>query len=322
MATVRQSIMALYEQSRKSAAEGQAMFAVIESEAMTPVEVDFEIRAGDGRPPIARRFDDLRNLAEREMPDRISPRGAPPPSTGMTGTAQGHPVAGSGDSTEGPFDAGEALPAIDSPPPPAISGSPDSDDIGGDTNTDMNTDMNTDRPASASEPALPNEPPAPASSDAMADLDVADIQKLVRQAWEDKTALGSVDGPAGTDIDRTISDAGNTDSIDDPDMEAAMQDIAAAVGKSDDSPEPVDLAAIKTELVAAMRSELQALVTADLRPMIKAAIAEALQELPAAQPKTRANKAAAAGTAGKKAAGKKAATRAKKTQTAKKKSDS
>lgn len=298
------------------------MFAVIESEAMTPVEVDFEIRAGDGRPPIARRFDDLRNLAEREMPDRISPRGAPPPSTGMTGAAQDRPVAGSGGSTEGPFDAGEALPAIDSPPPPAISGSPDSDDIGGDTNTDMNTDMNTDRPASASEPALPNEPPAPASSDAMADLDVADIQKLVRQAWEDKTALGSVDGPAGTDIDRTISDAGNTDSIDDPDMEAAMQDIAAAVGKSDDSPEPVDLAAIKAELVAAMRSELQAVVTADLRPMIKAAIAEALQELPAAQPKTRANKAAAAGTAGKKAAGKKAATRAKKTQTAKKKSDS
>ena len=317
MATVRQSIMALYEQSRKSAAEGQAMFAVIESEAMTPVEVDFEIRAGDGRPPIARRFDDLRNLAEREMPDRISPRGAPPPSTGMTGTAQGHPVAGSGGSTEGPFDAGEALPAIDSPPPPAISGSPDSDDIGGDTNIDMNTDMNTDRPASASEPALPNEPPAPASSDAMADLDVADIQKLVRQAWEDKTALGSVDGPAGTDIDRTISDAGNTDSIDDPDMEAAMQEIAAAVGKSDDSPEPVDLAAIKAELVAAMRSELQAVVTADLRPMIKAAIAEALQELPAAQPKTRAKKAAAAGTAGKKAA-----TRAKKTQTAKEKSDS
>ena len=318
MATVRQSIMALYEQSRKSAAEGQAMFAVIESEAMTPVEVDFEIRAGDGRPPIARRFDDLRNLAEREMPDRISPRGAPPPSTDMTGAAQGRPVAGSGGNTEGPFDAGEALPAIDSPPPPAISESPNSDDIGGDTNTDMNTD----RPASASEPALPNEPPAPASSDAMADLDVADIQKLVRQAWEDKTALGSVDGPAGTDIDRTISDAGNTDSIDDPDMEAAMQDIAAAVGKSDDSPEPVDLAAIKAELVAAMRSELQAVVTADLRPMIKAAIAEALQELPAAQPKTRANKAAAAGTAGKKAAGKKAATRAKKTQTAKKKSDS
>ena len=321
MATVRQSIMALYEQSRKSAAEGQAMFAVIESEAMTPVEVDFEIRAGDGRPPIARRFDDLRNLAEREMPDRISPRGAPPPSTGMTGTAQGHPVARSGDSTEGPFDAGEALPAIDSPPPPAISRSPDSDDIGGNTNTDMNTDMNTDRPASASEPALPNEPPAPASSDAMADLDVADIQKLVRQAWEDKTALGSVDGPAGTDIDRTISDAGNTDSIDDPDMEAAMKDIAAAVGKSDDLPEPVNLAAIKAELVATMRSELQAVVTADLRPMIKAAIAEALQELPAAQPKTRANK-AAAGTAGKKAAGKKSATRAKKTQTAKKKSDS
>ena len=92
-----------------------------------------------------------------------------------------------------------------------------------------------------------------------------------------------------------------------------MEEIAAAVVKSSDVPAPVDLAAIKADLVAAMRTELQAVVEADLRPMIKAAIAEALQELPAAQPKPRAKKA----TSGK-VAKKKATTRAKKAPVAKK----
>ncbi|MGB1177407.1 MAG: hypothetical protein ACPG48_08085, partial [Candidatus Puniceispirillaceae bacterium] len=47
--------------------------------------------------------------------------------------------------------------------------------------------------------------------------------------------------------------------------------------------------------------ELQAVVAADLRPMIKAAIAEALQELPAAKPTTRPKKAASGASAKKKA---------------------
>ena len=342
MATVRQSIMALYEQSQKSAAEGQAMFAVIESEAVTSDKMDFRIPASDEHPSIARRFDDLLDLAEREMPDRTSPRDAPPPSADMTDLAD-DPAATSSDASRGVhFDTGKTWPAIDTPRLTDTPASPDSDDIrddvGGDINTDINAGINAGRRGNTSASALPNEPPAPANSDAssntVADLDVADIQKLVRQAWEDEKVLAGLgnkpatdDAPAANDVpgnDKSGNDkSGNNaakgtdgaDGHDDPDMEAAMQEIAAAVVKSVDAPEPVDLASVKAELVAAMRSELQAVVAADLRPMIKAAIAEALQELPAAQPKTRAKKAAAGDTAkkrtAKKMARKKSATRAK-----------
>ena len=315
MATVRQSIMALYEQSQKSAAEGQAMFAVIESEAVTPDEVDFGISTNDGRPPIARRFDELRNLADREMPDWTSHHDAAAPSANMTSTANDPAVTGSDGNWGVHFDAGKASPPIDTP---RLIETPQSPDTPTSSDSDDNAgDISADSQAPASMPALSNEPPAPASSDAVADLDVADIQKLVRQAWEDETTLDNIDGLPIPVIDAPGNDnsgnngTGHVDGNDDPDMEAAMQEIAAAVVKSGDAPEPVDLAAVKAELVAAMRSELQAVVAADLRPIIKAAIAEALQELPAAQPKTRAKKAAAGSTAKKKAARKKATTRAK-----------
>ena len=333
MATVRQSIMALYEQSQKSATEGRAMFAVIESEAVTSDEMDFGIPASEGRPSIVRRFDDLLDLAEREMPDRTSPRDAPPPSADMTGPADDPAAASSGGSWGVHFDTGETWPAIDTPQLTDTPAAPDSDDIGDDINTKINAGINADRQANTSAPTLPNEPPAPAKSDAssdrVADLDVADIQKLVRQAWEDEKALDGLDNKPDTDDATAGNDApagnksgniaanatGSADGHDDPDMEAAMQEIAAAVVKSVDAPEPVDLASVKAELVAAMRSELQAVVAADLRPMIKVAIAEALQELPAAQLKTRAKKAAAGDTAkkrtAKKMARKKSATRAK-----------
>ena len=333
MATVRQSIMALYEQSQKSAAEGQAMFAVIESKAVTPDEVDFGITTNDGRPPIARRFDDLRNLADREMPDWTSRHDTAASSANMTSSANDPEVAVSDGNWGVHFDAGEALPTIDTPRSPEAPASPDSDDNAG----NVEGDISADSQAPASMPALPNEPPAPASSDAVADLDVADIQKLVRQAWEDEAALDDIDSLPAPGIDAPGNDnsgndnsrgdnsgnngAGHADGNDDPDMEAAMQEIAAAVVHSGDAPKPVDLAAMKVELVAAMRRELQAVVAADLRPMIKAAIAEALRDLPAAQPKTRAKKASAGGTAKKKVARKKATARAKTVPAAKKSGD-
>ena len=315
MATVRQSIMALYEQSQKSAAEGQAMFAVIESKAVTPDEVDFGITTNDGRPPIARRFDDLRNLADREMPDWTSRHDTAASSANMTSSANDPEVAVSDGNWGVHFDSGEALPTIDTPRSPEAPASPDSDDNAGHVEGDISADSQTP----ASMPALPNEPPAPASSDAVADPDVADIQKLVRQAWEDEAALDDIDSLPAPGIDAPGNDnsgndnsgndnsggdnsgnngAGHADGNDDPDMEAAMQEIAAAVVHSGDAPKPVDLAAMKVELVAAMRRELQAVVAADLRPMIKAAITEALRDLPAAQPKTRAKTVAAAKKSG------------------------
>ena len=72
-----------------------------------------------------------------------------------------------------------------------------------------------------------------------------------------------------------------------------------------------ELGARKADLVAAMRAELHAVVATDLRPIIKDAIAEALQELPAAKPAPRtrktATKKAATSAARKKAPARKSA---------------
>ena len=318
MATVRQSIMALYEQSQKSAGEGQAMFAVIESRAVAPAKTTtaktttakttaaktttdryFDIPASDGRPLIARRFDDLRALAEREMSDEAGP------------------------------DAISSLPD-DTPETTVVSGL--EADIGPAAGGAVNTHSETVAP----DMPLPSEPPAPAGGDPLSDLDIGDIQDLVRQAWEDESALGVALGKtAYTDADPIGHDAYDDAELgagDDPDITTAMEKIAAAIGQNGDgqdgdivkadapgekAPMPVDLTSVKVEIMAAMRTELQAVVKADLGPMIKAAIAEALQELAAPPPqagtKTRAKKAVSGKTAKRKAA-----TRAKKGATAKK----
>ena len=168
MATVRESITALYEQSQKSAAEGQAMFAVIESEAVSSDGVEFDISGDDGRPSIARRFDDLRDLAEREARGDGSSLDTPPQTDEMV-EAPAEFTAGSFGTT---FDS--SVNTVDIVPD--ISAQPPADNTG----------------TAAATPDLPSEPPAPATGDALPDLGVADIQELVRQAWEDETALGPV----------------------------------------------------------------------------------------------------------------------------------
>ena len=342
MATVRQSITALFEQSQKSVSDGQAMFAVIESEAVASADAaedsDFDIPASDERPSIAHRFDDLRELAEREMHGEAGRREATQTSGAMTGnldelivpnpydnpddglddsigdTSGGH----SGTGLDAGVDGRIALTADDTPETTESPG------IEANIDTGMNGETNTNGEATTPDLPMPSEPPAPAGGDVLSDLDIGDIQELVRQAWEDETALGASKSKAAPEA--TSKEAGTDESGENPDIEAThiesthiestMEEIAAAVVKSGDVPVPVDLTAIKTDLVVAMRAELQAVMEADLRPMIKAAIAEALQERATTQPKPRAKKAASG-----KAAKTKAVTRAKKAPAAKKSND-
>ena len=400
MATVRQSITALYEQSQKSAGDGQAMFAVIESEAVASADVardaDFEIPASDDRPSIARRFDDLRDLAEREMHGETGHHEASPASGDMTGNLDVLIAPTPGGKLDGRLDDslddslggsfGTAVDIEDTSPAddtPETAETADLSDVAADINTGTGGAINTDGKAATTNPVdpadqpLPSEPPTPASGDALPDLDIGDIRELVRQAWEDEPALGTgedanegaveIDVAAksappetpestgddeidardigASEIDSPEIDSPEIDSDNDPDIEAAMDEIAAAIVQSGDSqpndsqsgdapsgdvksgdvksgdlPAPVDLASMKAELVAAMRAELQAVVEADLRPMIKAAIAEAMQELPVAQPQTGA-KTRAKKTASGKAAKTKTTARAKKAPAAKKSDD-
>ena len=405
MATVRQSITALYEQSQKSAGDGQAMFAVIESEAVASADVardaDFEIPASDDRPSIARRFDDLRDLAEREMHGETGHHEASPASGDMTGNLDVLIAPTPGGKLDGRLDDslddslggsfGTAVDIEDTSPAddtPETAETADLSDVAADINTGTGGAINTDGKAATTNPVdpadqpLPSEPPTPASGDALSDLDIGDIRELVRQAWEDEPALGTgedanegaveIDVAAksappetpestgddeidardigASEIDSPEIDSPEIRSDNDPDIEAAMDEIAAAIVQSGDSqsgdsqpsdsqsgdapsgdvksgdvksgdlPAPVDLASMKAELVAAMRAELQAVVEADLRPMIKAAIAEAMQELPVAQPQTGA-KTRAKKTASGKAAKTKTTARAKKAPAAKKSDD-
>ena len=400
MATVRQSITALYEQSQKSAGDGQAMFAVIESEAVASADVardaDFEIPASDDRPSIARRFDDLRDLAEREMHGETGHHEASPASGDMTGNLDVLIAPTPGGKLDGRLDDslddslggsfGTAVDIEDTSPAddtPETAETADLSDVAADINTGTGGAINTDGKAATTNPVdpadqpLPSEPPTPASGDALSDLDIGDIRELVRQAWEDEPALGTgedanegaveIDVAAKSAPPETPESTGDDeidardigaseiaspeiDSDNDPDIEAAMDEIAAAIVQSGDSqsgdsqpsdsqsgdapsgdvksgdvksgdlPAPVDLASMKAELVAAMRAELQAVVEADLRPMIKAAIAEAMQELPVAQPQTGA-KTRAKKTASGKAAKTKTTARAKKAPAAKKSDD-
>ena len=279
MATVRQSITALYEESEKSAGDGLPMLAIIDSEPPAPSSED-EMAEMKKTPAIAARFDELRRLADLEMPpspDRPSPdRPAPSASPGKTAPKAGREEAGREDA--GREDAGR-------------------EDTGREAVPDA-TPAATSQPLrfdpSADEILLPSEPPAPAARNGASDLEVDDIRRLVQEAWDDETAIGRPDIEPPADTASAIQ-------ADDPDIESAMEDIAAAVGQSGDAA-VVNLEELKAELVTAMRAELQAVVETDLKAMVKAVVAEALKDVPAKKTATRAKKAAPTKVAKKKTA--------------------
>ncbi|MEC7155542.1 MAG: hypothetical protein VXW40_01300, partial [Pseudomonadota bacterium] len=118
--------------------------------------------------------------------------------------------------------------------------------------------------------------------------DVADIHTLVREVWEDETALGEIASPkAGeqsADHHAEAADIAATGVATTGNIETAMQEIAAAVVQSADSGQGIDVEVMKREIIAAMRAELQAVVDSDLKSVIKTAVAEAMADMPAVAP--------------------------------------
>ena len=259
MATVRQSITALYEESERSAEDGLPMLAIIESEPPVPSFED-EMARIKRTPTIAARFAELRRLADLEMPSSRN-RPAQPAGAGKTAPKAEHEKPGH--EKTGHEAAPDPAPAAPSQP---RSFQPSADEI-----------------------LLPSEPPAPAAGNGSSDLEVDDIRRLVQEAWDDETAIARPDIEPPADTAPAIQ-------ADDPDIESAMEDIAAAVVQSGDVAPPDNLEDMKAELVTAMRAELQAIVETDLKTIVKAAVAEALKDMPAARSAakttTRAKKAA------------------------------
>ena len=343
MATVRQSITALYEESQKSALEGAPMLAILQSVAVepglqpaaiapatiTPAEVETGEEAGTL--PIAARFDELRRLAELEAAsDRARHAGdtvtetdsltgsdltagfAPPSETAFEPFAES-PSGTAPDEQAGSKDMVPDVPIIEIPsslvgdaPDPATPADMAHDDDSRDAAPDDTDSISMDR-------ALPDEPPAPAppTGEALGDLDIGDIQDLVRQAWEDETAIGDAARASATPPAPETTSAAPVDTAHDPALsggiEMAMEEIAAAVVQSADTSPSVDVEAMKADIIGAMRAELQAVVESDLRVIVKAAVAEAMAEMPVAIPAATPKKAPARKAAAKKAVAKKAA---------------
>ena len=371
MATVRQSITALYEEAQRSAVEGAPMFAVLQSDAtgtdVLPVQAHTDNTIPLPATAIAARFDELRRLAELEAGLATERSEAPAtdetrfdvpddPLAGidlsagfgdrirddrdedMTSAASGaasDDVDGDGgvpamddNSTDIPVISTD-IPVIDIPvtsfgatpedtaqPVPEETGNPEPTAHAAPV-TDIKSGMEA---GFESAPSLPEEPPAPATDNTGDDLDIADIHTLVREAWEDETALGEIASPeTGEQVADHHAEA--ADIAASGNIETAMQEIAAAVVQSADNSQAIDVEGMKSEIIAAMRAELQAVVDSDLRSVIKAAVAEAMADMPAAAPAAKAAKRAPKAPAKKavKAAAKAVAKTAPKKAAAKKK---
>ena len=264
MATVRQSITALYEESRKSAVDGAPMMAVIDTVPVADPGLD---AAPDTprQPAIVARFDELRRLAEVEARQE---------NTGQENTGQDDQPLD--DDLVDSFDTG--LSAIDQA---------DIEPVAPETQILPSTPLGMSQ---AAELALPEEPPAP-DQGAGADLEIGDIQELVRQAWEDEAGIGKIAAqqqPVTTDPEARHPEANGPAAVAaaatdmappvPADIEMAMEEIAAAVVQSGDSTSSVDVAAMKAEIIAAMRSEMKTLLEADLTSAVRTAVAEAVSE--------------------------------------------
>ena len=269
VATVRQSITALYEESRKSAVDGAPMMAVIDTVPVADPGLE-EAPDTPQQPAIVARFDELRRLAEVEARQENTGQ----ENTGQENTGQDDQPLD--DDLVDSFDTG--LSAIDQA---------DIEPVAPETQILPSTPLEMSQ---AAELALPEEPPAP-DQGAGADLEIGDIQELVRQAWEDEAGIGKIAAqqqPVTTDPEARHPEANGPAAVAaaatdmappvPADIEMAMEEIAAAVVQSGDSTSSVDVAAMKAEIIAAMRSEMKTLLEADLTSAVRTAVAEAVSE--------------------------------------------
>ena len=312
MATVRQSITALYEEAQRSAVEGEPTLAVLQTDSTDPDARPNRLDTDKAIPlpatTIAARFDELRRLAELEAGLATEPSDTPATKetrsdvpnnlladTGLSADFAGkveeprNDAAEAGTANDDDKDAGApviediaAIPVIDIPVT-GFSAAPE------DTAEPVPRKPDDATPAAravtdiGSAPSLPEEPPAPASDNTGDDLDIADIHTLVREAWDDETALSEIASPEageqGADHHAETDDVEATGNI-----ETAMQEIAAAVVQSADSGQGIDIEGMKREIIAAMRAELQVVLDSDLKSVIRTAVAEAMADMAAAPP--------------------------------------
>ena len=294
MTSVQDSINALYAEAERNAKDGTPMFALLHG-------MPTDDAPADGKPAA----DAHAEIPIPMQPDTSAMDIADASPRQMMETAPAHTdkaVAYAEPSRAARFEALRMLAERE------VDAAPAQDDIVGRTVTHHSIDSESLRGATpvthAAEglpAALPEQPPAPPALETDKDLDITDIHQLVQQAWEDGDAgmISPVpekqdqkspgdDAPAynGQNMHDQAGDKRTGTDTDHPQNQAAadigiaMENIAAAV-KDQQPPAaaPLDVDALKGEIVQAVKSEFRQALRDDLAPVVKNVVTEVMTEI-------------------------------------------
>ena len=309
MTSVQDSINALYAEAERNAKDGTPMFALLHRMPTDDAPADPKLAdpaladqaLADGKPTA----DAHAEIPIPMQPDTSAMDIADASPRQMMETAPAHTdkaVAYAEPSRAARFEALRMLAERE------VDAAPAQDDIVGRTVTHHSIDSESLRGATpvthAAEglpAALPEQPPAPPALETDKDLDITDIHQLVQQAWEDGDAgmISPVpekqdqkspgdDAPAynGQNMHDQAGDKRTGTDTDHPqnqsaaDIGIAMENIAAAV-KDQQPPAaaPLDVDALKGEIVQAVKSEFRQALRDDLAPVVKNVVTEVMTEI-------------------------------------------
>ena len=314
MTSVQDSINALYAEAERNAKDGTPMFALLHGMPTDDAPADPALAdpalAGpaladqalaDGKPTADAHAEILIPM----QPDTSAMDIADASPRQMMETAPAHTdkaVAYAEPSRAARFEALRMLAERE------VDAAPAQDDIVGRTVTHHSIDSESLRgetpvthAAEGLPAALPEQPPAPPALETDKDLDITDIHQLVQQAWEDGDAgmISPVpekqdqkspgdDAPAydGQNMHDQAGDKRTGTDTDHPQNQAAadigiaMENIAAAV-KDQQPPAaaPLDVDALKGEIVQAVKSEFRQALRDDLAPVVKNVVTEVMTEI-------------------------------------------
>ena len=315
MTSVQDSINALYAEAERNAKDGTPMFALLHGMQTDDAPADPKLAdpaladqaLADGKPTA----DAHAEIPIPMQPDTSAMDIADASPRQMMETAPAHTdkaVAYAEPSRAARFEALRMLAEREVDADPVHDDAPAQEDIVGKTVRHHSIDSESLRDATpvthAAEglpAALPEQPPAPPALETDKDLDITDIHQLVQQAWEDGDAgmISPVpekqdqkspgdDAPAynGQNMHDQAGDKRTGTDTDHPQNQAAadigiaMENIAAAV-KDQQPPAaaPLDVDALKGEIVQAVKSEFRQALRDDLAPVVKNVVTEVMTEI-------------------------------------------
>ena len=296
MTSVQDSINALYAEAERNAKDGTPIFPLLQRMRAYNVPVDCKPTADT---PTATPMPAQPDVTAIDVAD------VSPPQMSKTATAhKNNPIAYADQSRESRFEALRMLAERE------VDAAPQQDDMVSRSVAHDSMDSKSlkdtaplTHTAGDLQAVLPEQPPAPETLETDKDLDITDIHRLVQQAWEDGEAgmashvLKNQDRKSATDDaliynsqsthDQTddkqnVTDADNHQNQAISDISIAMENIAAAV-KDQQPPTgaPLDVDALKVEIVRAVKNEFRQTLRDDIAPVVRSVVIEVMAEVSA-----------------------------------------